>query len=62
MDAYREGMGIHRVSVMVEVLAENADAALDYADRMMVTDRVVNDPRFVSFSISILGKTREVFQ
>ena len=52
MDAYRNGMDVHRVSIMVEILAASADDAVTYADQRIVTDAVVNDPRFVSFNIT----------
>lgn len=61
IDAYRDGMDVYRVSVMIEVLAQNEDEAADYADRRLITDGVVNDPRFVSFNISTMNKTKQVF-
>lgn len=62
IDAYQDGMDVYNVSVMIEVLAKNEDEAADYADRRLITDSVVSDPKLVSFSISTANKTRQVFE
>jgi hypothetical protein len=61
MDAFRKSDEAYRVSVMVEVIAASSREALDYADSRLIGDSVVNDPRFVSFSVTTPGEpTRDV--
>lgn len=61
MDAFKKGDEVYRVSIMVEVLANSADDAVNFADSKLITDAVVNNPRFVSFSVSTPGRpVREV--
>lgn len=55
MDAFRKGDDIYRVSMMIEVIASSTREAVEYADKMLVTDRIANDPRFVSFNTTIPG-------
>lgn len=52
IDAYRNGMDVYRVGVFIEILAQSRDEAVDYVDRKLIVDRIVNDPRFVSFNIT----------
>jgi|DEB0MinimDraft_6_1074348.scaffolds.fasta_scaffold01229_8 NMD protein affecting ribosome stability and mRNA decay len=60
MDAYNHGKDVYRVSVAVEILANSADEAVEISDMLLITDKVANDPRFVSFSIATPRGTREV--
>ena len=55
MDAFRKGDEVYRVSVMVEVLAASPREAIEYADRKLISDSVVADPRFVGFSVTAPG-------
>ena len=55
MDAFKKGDNIYRVSMMIEVIASSEREAITYADDKLVTDRIANDPRFVSFNTTIKG-------
>jgi len=61
MDAFKKGDEVYEVSIIVEVLGRTAADAVDFADRMLITDTVVNNPRLVSFSVTAPGQpVREV--
>jgi hypothetical protein len=59
-DAFKPGDDIYSISVMVEVIAANPNEAVLFVDKSLITDRIANDPRFVSFSVTTKSNEHSV--